>query len=468
MDGRHDLGRVLEGTRAAAARIGATAGSPGSWPGFVYGVDVPRFQDSDDDGIGDLEGVRRRLDYIRDLGATWLWLLPVYLSPRRDNGYDVVDHRAVDERLGGFAAFERLVEDAHAYGLKVLTDLIVHHTSDRHPWFRAALDGDATMRHRYVWAAPPRPADHEQPMFPGEQSSVWTFRPEVGQYYRHLFYEHEPDLNAADEAVREDLLETAGFWLDLGVDGFRVDAAPHIISGGAGGKTDLGFYDDLRARVGDALLIGETDVRPRESGEYYERGRFDGLLSFAMTNRAFLAMARNDPTPLTDLLLESPAADRGITFLRNADELDLEQLNPAERAEVFAAFAPRPEMQAYGRGIRRALAPMLGDATADAIRLLFALPGLPLVMAGQEIGLGEDLSAPHREAVRLTMQWADAPLGGFSTSDSSPYVRPAQRSGPWSWSRVNVAEQAAAGDSLLAAFRSAVTERDRRILTAAV
>lgn len=466
MDGRRHLGRVLEGTRTAAAGVAVAPGSPGAQPGFVYGVDVPRFQDSDGDGIGDLEGVRRRLGYIRGLGATWLWLLPVYVSPRRDNGYDVVDHRAVDERLGDLAGFERLVHDAHGRGLRVLIDLIVHHTSDRHPWFLGALAGDAGLRDRYVWAGPPRPADDEQRMFPGEQSSVWTFRPEVGRYYRHLFYDHEPDLNAANEQVRDHLLETAGFWLDLGVDGFRVDAAPHILSGGSGGKTGFGFYDDLRSRIGDALLIGETDLPPRESGAYYERGRFDGLLSFAMTNRVFLAMARGDPAPIAELLAEHPSTDRGVTFLRNADELDLEQLDPAERAEVFAAFAPEPGMRVYGRGIRRALAPMLGEATADALRLLFALPGLPLVMAGQEIGLGDDLTAPFRDAVRLTMQWADAPLGGFSTAASSPYVRPPQRSGPWSWSRVNVAAQAGAADSLLTAFRSIVAERDRRLRTA--
>lgn len=436
----------------------------GAMPGFIYGIDVPRFYDSNGDGWGDLAGVRERLDYVEWLGASWIWLLPFYVSPRRDNGYDVVDHRAVDPRLGERHDFTELVRDAHARGIHVMIDLIAHHTSIEHPWF-------AEQPERYVWAGPPRPQDDEPTIFPGEEQSVWTLDPARGRYYRHLFYAEEPDLNLAHAGVRDDLIAIADHWARLGVDGFRIDAAADVVSGEH--PAGFGFIDRLRSRL-EAIrpgirLIGETDVPPKSTPPYFERGRFDALLGFALNNAVFLSLARRDIGPVRRALRQIDRhsdAERWVNFLRNADELDLEQLSSDERAEVFEAFAPTRRERAYGRGIRHALVPMLGtEGTARAFDLLFSLPGIPLVMAGQEIGLGEDLDDGVREAVRLAMQWSDAPNGGFSAA-TSPFVRPVQADGPLGWPRVNVADARRDPDSLLSRFRQTVAARDRSLAQA--
>jgi len=436
--------------------------SPMPTNGFMYGIDVPRFLDSDGDGVGDLDGVRASLPYIQSLGATWIWLLPFYPSPRRDNGYDVVDHARADPLLGGDAAFDRLVAEARDAGIRVLVDLVAHHTSDEHPWFRAVAH-DPAMRERYVWAGPPPPADEEQPMFPGEQDGVWTFHEGVGRYYRHLFYPNEPDLNVANPDVQEEVVRIAEGWARRGVCGFRIDAAPHLVGTGRG-RAELSFFDELCGRLRaidpEVLIFGETDLPPDQAGPFVAEGRLDALLNFTVNNAHFLALARGDRTPLDRAIRavgEATSPEQWINFLRNADELDLEQLTEAEREEVYAVFAPEERMRSYGRGIRRALAPMLGDdGVAAAFEELFAMPGLPLVMAGQEIGLGEELEAGPRDAVRLAMQWADAPLGGFSQAPTSDHVRPMQASGPRDWSRVNVAAQEADPDSLLSRFRAIV------------
>jgi maltose alpha-D-glucosyltransferase/alpha-amylase len=434
-------------------------------PGYLYGIDVSRFRDADGDGLGDLRGVIERLEYVAGLGATYVWLLPFYPSGRRDNGYDVDDHRAVDPRLGTIDDVARLVQAAHALGIGVILDLVAHHTSDRHPWFLASREGDPRFSRYYLWRDEPVPVELDPPMFPGEEATAWSADPVRGQWYRHAFYGYEPDLNHEEPEVREELYRIAEFWVDQGVDGFRIDAASHIVdtvgADRGGGGTSLSFFDELRARL-DArrpgmLLIGEADVPPAEGTRLLGERRFDALLGFRANSSLVLALARGDARPLAAAILAVPEADRSswVQFLRNVDELDLERLDPESRAEVLDRFAPRPGERMYGRGIRRGWAPMIArrDRLELSLSLLFALPGLPLVMAGQELAMGDDLSLPGRTAVRLPMQWDASGDGGFSAAGVSPLVRAAQHDGAHGIPRANAAAAERDPDSLIGLLR---------------
>lgn len=436
----------------------------------MYGIDVARFRDADGDGMGDLAGVIEKLDHVTALGATWIWLLPFYPSARRDNGYDVDDHLGVDPLLGTMADVEQLVEAAHERGLRVLLDLVVHHTSDRHPWFVASQQGERRYADYYVWRDEPIPPALDPSMFPGEESGSWSYSQRRGLWYRHAFYSFEPDLNHHHDRVREELFRIAESWADVGIDGFRIDAATHVTNGSD--EPWLTFYDELRhrleARRPGLLVIGEADLPPEEANPLLQDGRFDALLGFSLNNRVMLALARGDARPIADVLdaLRGPGQDRWLTFLRNHDELDLEQLEDRERADVMARFAPSEHEQLYGRGIRRALAPMLGtrERLELSISLLFALPGLPLLMAGQEIGMGDDLSLSGRAAVRLTMQWDESPSGGFSAAGASPLVRAAQEDGPYGIPATNVARAESEAGSVLHLVRAlAAMPRSREV-----
>jgi len=432
--------------------------------GFIYGIDIPRFRDSDGDGMGDLAGVVEKLDYIASLGAGWIWLMPFYPSARRDNGYDVDEHRAVGERLGTVGGFEKLVEEAHAVGLRVMLDLVLHHTSDRHPWFLASREGEHPYRHYYRWRREPRTPEEDPPMFPGEEPGTWSYDGARGRWYRHSFSHVEPDLDLDADEVREELARIAEFWIDAGADGFRIDAAAPIAHENAGGAA---FFDELRdaiaRRAPGTVLMGESDVTPDESREYFDDGRFDALLGFTLNNRMVLAISREDARPVAHTLeaLARLGADRWVPFLHTHDELDLEQLSDAERREVMERFAPLPGERIYGRGIRRGWASMMADERAHAmsLSLLFAFPGTPLLIAGQELGMGDDLGAPGRSSVRLAMQWDAGDGMGFTSAASSAFIRPPQRSGPRAAQHVNVARQLRDPDSPLALVRSLASVR---------
>ena len=430
--------------------------SESAWPhdGYFYGVDVPRFRDSNGDGIGDLPGVLERLDYIAELGVSWIWLLPFYPSQRRDNGYDVDDHLGVDERFGDVDDFEALVRECHRRGISVLIDLVIHHTSDRHRWFRQGRrDRSSRYGNYYVWADEPVDVPNDVNVFPGEENDVWTYDEAAHGWYHHQFYEFQPDLNLANPDVFEEIVRIGTTWLERGVDGFRLDAAIPAVTK----KPTLGtevddrvFFQRLRARLaevrGDVVLVGEADVHPVAMAPLVHGGQMDAVLDFALNNNVFLALTRENPDAIY-VSLESldpavPPAAR-VNFMRNADELDLQQLTDEERREVFTAFAPDPEMLLYGRGLRRGWTPMMGNPQRFrmTLSLLAALPGVPLLLQGQELGIGDDLSVEGRGAGRPTMQWADAPAGGFSDRADAPFVLPAQRSGPYDFARVNVERQ---------------------------
>jgi maltose alpha-D-glucosyltransferase / alpha-amylase len=426
----------------------------------IYQLDPATFFDSDGDGVGDLEGVLRKLDHVRAVGADTVWLQPFYVAPYLDAGYDIVDHRDVSARFGTMADFENLVERCHQLELGVIAELVVQHTSVRHPWFREARDDpDSPYRDYYVWAAMPRddPAV-DGPVFPGAEDSIWAYDDHAEQYYRHAFYRHEADLDVGHPAVREEIAGIIRHWLDRGVDGFRVDAVPYMVRQAA--LTDdredgYWFLTELAAAAGDAPLIGEVDAPPGQYDEYFGDGdRLHAVLDFWTNNLLFLALARREAEPLARALRLQPDPPDGCTYvnwLRNHDELDLERLSDGERAEVMSAFAPEAEMRAFGRGIRRRLAPMLGDAgrIAMAHAIVQSLPGAPVVRYGEEIGMGDDLSLPDRMSVRTPMQWSAELNGGFSKAPPGVVGPGPIGRGPFAFSRVNVEDQELRSDSLL-------------------
>ncbi|GAB3392903.1 alpha-amylase family protein [Azotobacter armeniacus] len=429
----------------------------------IYQIDPSLFRDSDGDGCGDLRGVTERLDYVRGMGASAIWLMPIYASPFRDAGYDVSDHMAVNPRFGDLADVVALLEKAEELGLHVILELVVQHTSDQHPWFQQARqDRNSRYRDYYLWSDKPVETKVE-PIFPTVEEEVWHWDEEAGQYYRHLFYHHEPDLNLANSKVIEEIERIMSFWLRLGVSGFRLDAASHLIEQAGRGEAKAGVWlldhlrDFITLRRPEAILMGEVDIEPEGYVQYFGEGdRLTLLLDFWVNNHLYLAMARGEAEPLHRAIASQPvppARAQYAVWLRNHDELDLERLSETEREEVMQAFAPEPNMRAYERGIRRRLAPMLGGdprrlALANAI--LFSLPGTPILRYGEEIGMGDDLSLPERLAVRTPMQWSDEPNGGFSCARPEALVAPPIDEGPFAYSAVNVYAQALCNDSLLA------------------
>lgn len=518
---------------------------------IVYCVAVDRFQDSDGDGLGDFPGLTGRLDYLAGLGVTCLWLLPFQPSPRRDNGYDVSDYYSVDPRFGTLGDFVDFLREARELGIRVIIDLVINHTSNEHPWFQAArADPTGKYRNYYVWDDNPRPEMCSEVVFPGEQQCIWTYDERVGSYYLHHFYDFQPDLNIANPAVREEIRKLVGFWLELGVSGFRVDAAPFLIDMTGvweferkdfRRRWDFRILDELcdlvTSRRGDGVLLAEANVLPEYVPDYFgfprPRGsrsgvgtgigsgnragaritnenenrkreggggtpsegttaagadtfevaegigvterqeelqfarRFHMLFNFHANQHLFLALAREQAEPLVrslHSLPRIPSRCQWANFVRNHDELDLGRLNEAERQEVLTAFGPEPQMQLYERGIRRRLPPMLqGDCRRVmlAYSLLLSMPGTPVLLWGEEIGMGDDLSQPSRESVRTAMQWTAGVNAGFSEAHPNRLQRAVITDGAFGKDRVNVADQSHDPESLLNRISLAIRARRR-------
>ncbi len=465
-----------------------------------YAIDVEAFADAEGDGVGDFRGLTGRLDYLESLGIDCIWLLPFFPSPNRDNGYDVTDYYGVDDRHGTLGDFVEFVREADRRGIRVIIDLVVNHTSDQHPWFRAARsDPDSKFRDYYVWREdlPDEPDLTRGPVFPGEEDTVWSYDEAAEAFYYHRFYHYQPDLNLANPDVREEIRKIMGFWLELGVSGFRVDAATLMIDHKGGlESTELddphGVLRDMRnfveRRGDDAILFAEADDAPEHLGDYFgghvpdssigsepgdaagsmddaaatasarEGDEMNVLLNFLLDAYLVLALAERDSEPIREvlnLLPPTPEGGQWANFLRNYDELNVGRLSEADQRNVFEEFAPDDEMRIYGRGIRRRLAPMLdgdGDRIRLAYSLLYSLPGTPLLVYGDEIGMGDDLDLPGRSAVRTPMQWSDDRNGGFSTADPDELVRPVVSGGEFGYETVNVAAQRGDPDSLLGWF----------------
>jgi len=429
----------------------------------IYCVDVELFADANGDGVGDFPGLTDRVDYLAGLGVTCIWLMPFYPTPNKDNGYDISDFYGVDPRLGTLGDLVEFLRAARERGIRVIADLVVNHTSDQHPWFQSArADPASPFRDFYVWADE-QPDGPKDVVFPGDEDSNWDYDEVAGKWFLHRFYSHMPDLNIANLRVRDEITKVVGYWLELGLSGFRVDAAPFVIE-----QTDTeaerlqdphAFLRDLRAflnrRRGDAILLAEANLPPDDQRRFFgdEGGdEMHMLFNFLLNQRLFLALVRQDPAPVVTGLRELPPVpdtNQWANFVKNHDELTLDKLTDDEREEVFAALAPDPDMRSFGRGIRRRVPPML-DGDRDRIELLyslaFTLPGSPVLLYGEEIGLGDNQAVEGRGAVRVAMQWTAGPHGGFTAGEPAVAVI---ADGPFAPEHVNVAAQRRDPGSLL-------------------
>ncbi|RDV14496.1 trehalose synthase [Pontibacter diazotrophicus] len=423
---------------------------------IIYNVDIDSFKDSDGDGVGDFKGLAQQLDYLQMLGVDVLWLAPFQPSPEQDNGYDVSDYYGINPRLGTPGDFEDFMHQAHMRGMRVVTDLVLNHTSIQHPWFQQARQSSRSRyRDWYVWSEE-RPESWNRGMvFPGVQEATWTYDEEAGAYYSHRFYKFQPDLNYSNPEVQKEAERIIGYWLRQGVDGFRLDAVPFIIEDPRSDPDDPIHYFEmisrfrrfLQWRKGDAILLGEANVLPEENERYFgdEGNGIHMMFNFYVNQHVFYSLATEDLQPLKKALVDTrdiPATAQWGNFLRNHDELDLGRLTEEQRNKVYQAFGPQENMQLYERGIRRRLAPMLRNRKQLelAYSLMFALPGTPVIRYGDEIAMGEDLSLPEREAVRTPMQWSDEKNAGFSTADKE-LDTPVIDEGKYAYARVNVEAQ---------------------------
>lgn len=430
----------------------------------IYSLDLETFMDGNGDGVGDFEGLIRRLDYLDSLGIDTIWLAPFQPTPNRDNGYDIRDYYGVDPRHGSGRDFVEFMHHAGKRGIHVIIDLVANHTSNEHPWFQTARrDKRSPYYHWYVWSKKRPPNWNQGMVFPGVQKATWTRDPVAGEYYFHRFFDFQPDLNMDNPDVRAEIRRIMGFWLQLGVVGFRVDAVPFLLEGSPRPgnrrpKQRFEYLAEMRRflqwRSGHAVLLGEANVPPEESCRYFgdEGDGIHMMFNFFVNQHLFYALATGDTVPLAASLRATrriPDTAQWAQFLRNHDELDLGRLTDAQREAVFGRLGPEPRMQLYHRGIRRRLSSMLGDRrhVELAYSMLFALPGAPVIRYGDEIGMGEDLSLEGRTAVRTPMQCSHEPNAGFSTAEK--LVHPVIEGGVYGHERVNVEAQRRDPGSLL-------------------
>ncbi|HLT09038.1 MAG TPA: alpha-amylase family protein [Cyclobacteriaceae bacterium] len=429
----------------------------------IYSLDLETFMDLNGDGVGDFDGLTRRLDYLDAMGIDTVWLAPFQPTPNKDNGYDISDYYGVDPRHGSSGDFVEFMKHANKRGIKVLMDLVVNHTSNKHPWFVDACSSK-TSKHRdwYVWSDT-KPDDWNEGMvFPGVQKTTWTYEKKTKSYYHHRFYEFQPDLNMDNPEVREEIKRIMGYWLELGVAGFRMDAVPFVLEskkpGAKTGAIKFEYLTEFRKfvqwRRGDAVLLGEANVDPKESADYFgqEGDGIHMMFNFFVNQHVFYTLATAEVAPLAKAIeatrIQFPTS-QWANFLRNHDELDLGRLDEEQLAKVYEKFAPDENMRLYDRGIRRRLGPLLGNRRQIelAYSLMFSLPGTPVIRYGDEINMGDNLKLKERDAVRTPMHWANAPQAGFS--EAKKLVHPVISTGPYAYKHVNVENNRRAKDSML-------------------
>jgi maltose alpha-D-glucosyltransferase/alpha-amylase len=398
---------------------------------IFYEVPVRAFYDSSGDGHGDLRGLAEKLDYLKELGIDCLWLLPLYPSPLKDDGYDVADFYGVMDTFGTINDFRYLVEQVHQRGMYLIADLVLNHTSDQHPWFQAARQNrDSPFRDYYVWSDTDRKFEDARIIFLDTEKSNWTYDEVAGQYYWHRFYSSQPDLNFDNPAVQKELINVLDFWLKLGIDGFRVDAVPYLYEREGTNCENLPethrYLQRLRKFVDknypDAILLCEANQWPEDVRSYFGNGdEFHLGFHFPLMPRIFMSLKSGNPSTIIDIMQKTPDIPdtcQWCTFLRNHDELTLEMVTEQERGWMWEQYAPEDRMR-LNLGIRRRLAPLL-DADESRIFLgygiLFGLPGSPVIYYGDEIGMGDDIRLPDRDGVRTPMQWTAETNAGFSTA----------------------------------------------------
>jgi len=442
---------------------------------IIYSLDVETFKDSNNDGIGDFKGLTHVLPYLSGLGVTCIWLLPFFDSPNKDNGYDVSDYYKVDPRLGDLGHFTQFMDAANDMGLRVVMDLPVNHTSTQHPWFQESREGkNSSFKDYYFWEKrKPQNDTHNIMAEAGEEGSNWKYDRKAKAYYYHTFFEHQADLNITNPEVQSEICRIMHFWLKQGVSGFRIDAASYMFKEKGRENFDEDPHEVFRhwrnfvqGTKQDAILLAEVDLRPSEYKKFFgKQDQMHMLFNFYVNNYTFLALAREEATPLINALHKMPQTEEKeqmAIFLRNHDELNLQQLTEKEREEVFEKYAPDENMRIFGRGIRRRLASILNNDRKKielAFSLLLTLPGTPVIWYGQEIGMGEDLSLEGRRSVHTVMQWADMKNGGFSGAPTKKLITKIITEGPYSYKKTNVNDQKIDPDSLLNWLSRAIRSR---------
>jgi maltose alpha-D-glucosyltransferase/alpha-amylase len=423
---------------------------------IFYEIHVRGFFDGNDDGSGDLRGVQDKLDYLQWLGIDCIWLLPIYPSPLRDGGYDIADFNSVHPDYGTVEDFRSLVEAAHQRGIRVIADLVMNHTSADHPWFQESRSSpDSPKRDWYVWSDTKLRYEDARIIFVDTESSNWTWDPDAGAYYWHRFFQHQPDLNYDNPEVQDAMLGVLRFWLDLGIDGFRLDAVPYLYEREGTNCENLPetheFLKRARAEIDerypDRVLLAEANQWPADVVQYFGDGdECHMAFHFPVMPRMFMALRREEAKPILEILGNTPhipeTTQWGL-FLRNHDELTLEMVTDEERDYMYAEYAKDPRMK-LNLGIRRRLAPLMDNGRQEIELLhaiLFSLPGSPVLYYGDEIMMGDNVYLGDRDGVRTPMQWTGDRNGGFSRADFARLYLPPLMDPVWGYQATNVEAQ---------------------------
>jgi maltose alpha-D-glucosyltransferase / alpha-amylase len=456
-----------------------TPAAPSLWykDAVIYQVHVRGFFDSDDDGVGDFAGLTRKLDYIQSLGVSCIWLQPFYPSPLRDDGYDIAHYEGVHKSYGTLKDFRTFLDQAHERGLRVITELVINHTSDQHPWFQAARRARAGSRKReyYVWSDTDQKYAGVRIIFSDTERSNWTWDPLAGAYYWHRFFHHQPDLNFDNPQVRRAVTRVMRFWLDKGVDGMRLDAVPYLIEREGTSCANLlethevlrNLRRELDGRYHDRMFLAEANLWPSDVCAYFGDGdECHMAFHFPLMPRLYMALRQEDRHPISEILYQTPEIPdscQWAIFLRNHDELTLEMVTDEERDYMYQAYAADPQMR-VNAGIRRRLAPLMENSRARIELLhglLLSLPGTPVIYYGDELGMGDNVYLGDRNAVRTPMQWTADRNGGFSRADPARLYAPVVMDSVYGYQSVNVEAQERAPHSLLNWMRRLIALRQR-------
>jgi len=444
---------------------------------IIYELHVRAFQDSNGDGIGDLPGLIERLPYLKELGVTCIWLLPIFPSPQRDDGYDIADFYSINPDYGTLEDFRRLVEEAHRLELRILVELVVNHTSDQHPWFQEArLDPQSPRHDWYVWSDTDDRYREARIIFTDTERSNWTWDPLAKRYFWHRFFSHQPDLNYDNPDVQEEILNVMRFWLDQGVDGMRVDAVPYLFEREGTNCENLpethAFLKRLRATLDreygpGKMLLAEANQWPADVRKYFGEGdEFHMGFHFPVMPRLYMALRREERTPIVEIMQQTPEIPENCQwaiFLRNHDELTLEMVTDEDRDYMYREYAQDPRMR-INVGIRRRLAPLM-DNTRRSVELmhglLCSLPGTPVMYYGDELGMGDNIYLGDRNGVRTPMQWTGDRNAGFSRADAARLYAPVISDPLYGYQSINVEAQERSKASLLNWVRRLLRVRQR-------
>ncbi len=445
-----------------------------------YEVLVRGFYDGNADGTGDLQGLTSRLDYLQWLGIDCIWLLPIFSSPLRDGGYDIADYMTVLPEFGNIGHFVEMVDEAHKRGIRVIADLVMNHTSDQHPWFQASRhDPDGPYGDFYVWSDTDDKYRGARVIFVDTEQSNWTYDQARGQYYWHRFFSHQPDLNFENPRVQEAMVEVLRFWLDLGIDGFRLDAVPYLYEREGTNCENLKetheYLKRIRAEVDrlypDRVLLAEANQWPGDVVQYFGDEETGGnechmAFHFPLMPRIFMAVRREQRYPISEILAQTPAIPENCQwgiFLRNHDELTLEMVADDERDYMYVEYAKDPRMKA-NIGIRRRLAPLLDNDRNQLelfTALLLSLPGSPVIYYGDEIGMGDNIWLGDRDGVRTPMQWTPDRNAGFSSCDPARLYLPVIMDPIYGYQAINIEAQQRNAGSLLNWIKRMIEIRKR-------